>query len=136
MQFEINLVAVIVAALAGLVPGAIINSPVILGKTYLKEVKINDVELRKPAAAMAYALAAGILNALLMNIIFSSSLIFSPKNILEGFGYGVLLSIFAITASLLSVIFENRSWKWFGIVALIQALSFAFIGAVLALFMY
>lgn len=135
MQFEISWLGVIVAGLAAMVPGFIIYLPGVLGNVWKKQLGETPKSFYSPVKAIMLAFAASLSTALIINVVFTSSLILSPGNLIEGFMYGALLSIFAISASALSVFFDGQSWTWLGIAVLNHVLSYAVTGAVLAIFL-
>lgn len=118
-----------------MVPSALIFMPQLFGRVWAKEIGEDAKSLHTPYKALTLGLAASLLVALVMNVVFAGSLILAPANVGQGVVNGVMLSIFAVAASAMVVFYDNRSWKWFGLIALQQVMAHGTIGAVLAVFL-
>lgn len=132
MDFDINIVAGLVAGVAAMVPGAIIYSPSLpTGRQWMKEVKHKPGEGGGPAAAVGKMFATSLINGLVASLVIWTAGVDSFTNALL---LTLALGWFWVSASLMLVFFENRSWKWFGISALSHVSTAAVIGVVLGLF--
>jgi len=134
MNFDINWAAGLVAGVAAMIPGAIIYSPSVLGKRWMKEIGTSPEKVKNqgnPTAAVAKMFVTSLVNGLVASLVvwtagadtFAGALLIS-----------LALGWFWVSSSLMIVYFENRSWNWFGISALSHVLTAGVIGVVLGLF--
>lgn len=133
MNWDINVVAGLVAGVAAMIPGAIIYSPNVLGNAWMKEVKHKPGDGGSPSEAVAKMFVTSLVNGLIASLIVWSA----GAHNFAGAVKLTLLSVgwFWVSANLMLVFFENRSWRWFRITALSHVLTAAVIGIVLGLFL-
>lgn len=132
MEFDINIIAGLVAGVAAMVPGAIIYSPSLpTGKQWMKEVKHKPGQGGSPSAAIAKMFVTSLVNGLVASFVVFSA---GAASIGDALILSLALGWFWVSASLMLVFFENRSWKWLEISALSHILTAAVIGVVLGLF--
>jgi hypothetical protein len=132
MDFDINVVAGLVAGVAAMVPGAIIYSPSLpTGKQWMKEVKHKSGQGGSPTVAVSKMFLTSLINGLVASFVVWSAGV-------DTLGGALIISLalgwFWVSASLMLVFFENRSGKWFQISALSHITTAAVIGLVLGLF--
>lgn len=133
MSWDINVVAGLVAGVAAMVPGAIIYSPnTPTGRLWMKETNHKPGQGGSPTAAITKMFITSLLNGLAASLVVWSAGAHT-------FGQAFLLSLlvvgwFWVSASLMLVYFENRSWKLFQVNALSHVTTAAVIGVVLGLF--
>jgi hypothetical protein len=133
MTFEVSLLPAIVAGVFAMVPGSIIYMPSVLGKLWMKEVGIapKDMQGANAGKEMIYTLLTSIVTAIVLSVVIHA---FNADTVAESMLVALLASWFAIGASLLTVFFERKSWRLFGITALNTAITYLVIGFVLGLF--
>jgi|GEM_PF-1202348 len=137
MNWDINWVAGLVAGVVAMVPGAVIYSPGVLGKAWMREIDTSPEKMkasgaRSPAQAMSMMLVASLVNGLFVSLLANSA---GAKNVGDGVLVGLVVGWFWVSASLMLVFFENRSWKWFKISALSHILTAVVLGFVVGLFL-
>jgi hypothetical protein len=130
MNWDINVVAGLVAGVAAMVPGAVIYDPRVLGKAWMKETGHTPGQ-GSAATAVGKMFVTSLINGLVASLIVWSAGVDTFK---DAFYLSLLLGWFWVAANLMLVYFENRSWKWFQITALSHVLTAAVIGVVLGLF--
>jgi Protein of unknown function (DUF1761) len=131
MNFDINVGAGLLAGVAAMIPGSIIYSPnVPTGKRWMKEVNHKPGGGGSPAKAVGMMLIVSLINGLVASAIVSTA---GAETFAQIFGLTMLVGWFLVSASLMLVFFERRSWAWLGISALSHVLTFAVIGIVLGL---
>jgi hypothetical protein len=131
MNFDINWIAGLVAGVAAMAPGAIIYSPGVLGKQWMKEVNHKPGEGGSPQSAITKMLATSLVNGLVASAVVWSA---GADTFMAALLLSLALGWFWVSSSLMLVFFENRSWKWFQISALSHVLTAVVIGVVLGLF--
>ena len=136
MNWDVNLVAGLVAGVAAMVPGAVIYAPNVLGTRWMKEIGTSPEKMKaqggNPAKAMSMMLAVSLMNGLVASVAVSLA---GAATVKEAFDVAMILAWFWISASLMLVFFENRTWGWFWISALSHVITAAVIGVVLGLFL-
>ena len=134
---EVNMVAVIIAAVVNMGLGAFWYSMSGFGKTWMKLSGITkeDIEKAKNAGmAKSYALAA--LGSLVMAYVLAHIIGYAKgSTISEGIqgGFWVWLGFVAVVL-LGSVLWENKPWKLYAINAGYYLVSLMIMGAILAVF--
>jgi hypothetical protein len=135
MNWDINVVAGLVAGVAAMIPGWIIYAPGVLGKAWMKEIGTSPEKISaqgNPTAAVAKMFVTSLVNGLVASLIVWSA---GAHTFKDAFLLAFLATgWFWVSANLMLVFFENRSWKWFQITALSHACTAAVIGVVLGLF--
>ncbi len=132
MNWDINIVAGLVAGVAAMVPGAVIYDPHVLGKQWMKETGHTPGKGGSPAAAVSKMFVVSLINGLIASVVVKLA---GAKTVMDAFDVVMVLTWFWLSASLMLVFFEGRSWKWFQISALSHVLTGAVIGVVLGLFL-
>lgn len=132
MNWDINVVAGLVAGVAAMVPGAVIYSPGVLGNAWMKEINHKPGQGGSPTAAVSKMFVTSLINGLVASLVVWSAGA-------DTFADAVRLTLlfvgwFWVSASLMLVFFENRSWKWFRISVTSHIFTAAVIGIVLGLF--
>ncbi len=131
MDFDINIVAGLIAGVAAMIPGAVIYSPNVLGKQWMKAISHKPGQGGSPSAAVTKMLVTSLVNGLVASFVVWSAGA-------DTFGSALVIALalgwFWVASSLMLVFFENRGWKWFEISALSHILTAAVIGVVLGLF--
>lgn len=133
MEIHVYWIGAIVAGIVGMIPGAIIYAPSVLGKVWAKEVghKMGQGNSKDAQTAMVKMLISSIITGLFMSMVFWYV---RPNGIVDGAAAGIVLSWFPLGFATGAVFFEGKSWLWFKISALTQITTFAVMGAVLSLF--
>ena len=131
MNWDINWVAGLVAGVAAMVPGAVIYDPRVLGKQWMAET--GHVPGKASAAAsVGKMFVVSLLNGLFVSLVVNT---IGAKTVGDAVLVGLVLGWFWVSASLMLVFFENRSWKWFQISALSHVLTAVVLGVVVGLFL-
>ena len=131
MNWDINVVAGLVAGVAAMIPGAVIYAPSVLGKAWMKEINHKPGEGGSPAAAVSKMFVTSLVSGVVASLLVWSA---GANNMADAIYISLILGWFWVSASLMLVFFENRSWKWFQISALSHVLTALVIGVVLGLF--
>ena len=109
-EISINFLAVVAAAIANMVIGAIWYSPAVFGKMWMKSAGISqkDVEAQKKAMQKVYGFA--FVGALIMAYVFAIIInLTAATTVVEALQIGFLAWLgFVATVSLSSVLFEGR----------------------------
>jgi hypothetical protein len=131
MNWDINVVAGLVAGVAAMIPGAVIYAPSVLGNAWMKEINHKPGEGGSPAAAVSKMFVTSLINGVVASLLVWSA---GANSMADAIYISLILGWFWVSASLMLVFFENRSWKWFQISALSHVLTALVIGVVLGLF--
>lgn len=131
---SINFLAVIGAALASFILGAIWYSTPIFGKIWQKELGFTDEYLKQGNMGVIFGISfiMMLLMALGLAIIFS---FIGSENLcwLKGLLWGLLFgALFAGTSSAINYLYQRRSFKLWAIDAFYQILMAGIMGIVLA----
>lgn len=128
--FQLNYLAILVSAILYLGIAALWYSPLVLGRTWMKENRFNDEELEKKGMlpALGYAFLAAVI------LSFGLALVIHMANIESWFG-GALVGLFAsllisVPAALPVYVFEGRSIRLFIINEGMPVLAMVIMGAV------
>lgn len=128
---EINVWAVLVAALSGFVLGGLWYSPLLFGKAWQREVGLSDEQLAK--GSMALIFGTTFVLCVVASAVFAMFLGPRPSLAL-GVGAGFAAGLCWVSASFgINYLFEHKSLKLFLINAGYHTLQFTLIGLVLAL---
>ena len=127
---NINLWAVLIAAITKVIIGSFWYSPLILGKSWMQENGLTEEDFKKghPIWLMAlFSLFFAFVAALAMAFFVTPQ-----SNILSGAGLGAIVSIFWISASKANTtVYENYSLKHYLIHAGYDICSYTAMGAIL-----
>ncbi len=130
MNFDINVIAGLVAGVAAMVPGSVIYTPsTATGKLWMKEVKTKSKY--SPMQAMVMMLVSSLITGLIASVFVSTS---GAGSVVDAVDVCLLLAWLPISVNLAQTFFEGRSWALAGVGVLNQVLTFAAIGVVLGLF--
>lgn len=136
MDFSINVVAGLVAGVAAMVPGAVIYAPSVLGRRWMKEIGKSEKEMKDaggtPVKAVSQMFVVSLINGLVASLIVST---IHATKMMETVDVALLLGWFWVSANLMLVFFEGRSWMWLKITTLAHVLTAVVIGVVLGLFL-
>ncbi len=134
MNFDINVAAGLAAGVAAMVPGSIIYMPAVLGRRWMKEIGMTEKEMKEgnPGQAIAMMLVTSLINGVVASVIVATM---GAETVLQALEVCMMLAWFWVSASLMLVFFERRSWALFGINSLSHVTTFAVIGIVLGLFL-
>lgn len=106
---SVNYVSVLVAAVAGFAVGGLWYSPVLLGKEWLKEMKLSQEDIKKQGHSSLYmnAFIQGLITALFLAIFFQA---LGVKNGVMGAYVGLFICIgFVATSLATNYFFEGKS---------------------------
>ena len=130
MLGSINLLAVIVAVLAGTAVGAFWYSPFILGKQWIAEMGKQPEEMGDPKKAMIMSTFNTLLVAICLSLMLGWS---GHQSLLSGAAFGAFIWLgFVATSQVLGVFFQGDSWKFFWINTGNQLLTYIVMGAILS----
>ena len=126
---NINVVAVLVAAVLPFAIGFLWYGKPLFGKAWQKEVGLSDKDLK--GADMSQTFSISLLSNVIMAITLSAvfnAIVLNP-NPLEGFLTGLVLGVgIAAPALLVNYLFAQRSYKHWAIDAGYMVVNLAFIG--------
>ncbi len=130
MDWDVNVVAGLVAGVAAMVPGAVIYDPRVLGKRWMKEINHKPGDGGSPAKAVSQMFVVSLINGVVASAVLGLT---DFSGVGDALAVVTLLTWFWLSANLMLVFFEGRSWAWFKITALAHILTGAVIGVVLGL---
>ena len=130
--YELNWLAVLVAACVGMLVNAAWYSDALFGKTWMKSVGLKKKDVEKPGVELTLVIAfitliiASATTAVLLNVL-------DITGALNGVLFGVLAGFgLIVTTSGMHKLFEQRPFSHFAITAVGDLLTMAAIGAILA----
>jgi hypothetical protein len=128
---EVNVLAVIAAAVATFILGGLWYSPALFGKAWQREAGVSDEQLRTSNKGLIFGVA--FLLSLIAAYVFA--LFLGPRPPVSlGLGAGFSAGLCWVAASFgISYLFERRSFKLFLINGGYHTLQFTIIGLLLAL---
>ena len=136
MDFNINVVAGLVAGVAAMVPGAVIYAPGVFGRRWMKEIGKTEKQMKEaggtPTKAVSQMFVVSLINGLVASLVVST---IHATTVMQAVDVTLLLGWFWVSANLMLVFFEGRSWMWLKITALAHVLTALVIGVVLGLFL-
>lgn len=132
MVWDVDVVAGLVAGVAAMVPGAVIYDPRVLGTAWMKETGHKPSDKSMASVAVAKMFVTSLINGLIGSVLINLS---GAATVSEALAVMMIVAWFWLSASLMLVYFEGRSWRWFQISALSHILTAAVIGVVLGLFL-
>ena len=134
MIMGVNLLAVLIAALASIVLGAIWYSMPVFGKAWLKSIGKTKKDLKKMKKTAGRAYGVMIITALVMASVLAYVVAFTQASTLvEGASIGFWMWLgFIATTMIGAVTWEGKPFKWYLIGAGYQLISLAVMGAILA----
>jgi len=130
-MFEVNWIAVVVAAVACFVLGGLWYSPVLFGKAWQHETGLTDEKLKSGNMVMIFGVS--LVLSLLAAWNFANFL--GPRpSVAFGAGVGFSAGLLWVAGSFgINYLFERKSFKLFAINGGFHTLQFAIIGLVLSL---
>lgn len=127
---QINYVAVIVSALLSFVIGWIWYSPIMFGKTWMKENGFKEEDLKKVNMVKIYSTSFVLALVIAFNL---AAFIGSNADLLFGLSAGAAVGIGWVAASFgITYLFEQKSIQLFLINAGYQAVTYIVMGGLLA----
>lgn len=128
---EVNLLAVLVAAVASFVLGGLWYSPLLFAKVWQREAGVSDAQLQNANMALIFGLAFVL--SLIAAFVFA--LFLGPRPPLAlGLGAGASAGLCWVASSFgINYLFERKSFKLFLINGGYHTLQFTLIGLILAL---
>lgn len=136
----VNYLAVLLSAIAAMVLGFLWYSMALFGKPWMKEVGLTEEKVKAHQKKMGPMYALMMVSALVMAFILSHVVEFSHSyfpeytKLMSGLFSGFWMWLgFVATYALSMVIFEGRSWKWFGISAGYYLVSLLIMGLIFGL---
>ncbi len=128
---EVNLLAVLVAAVASFVLGGLWYSPMLFAKVWQREAGVSDAQLQNANMGLIFGLAF----VLSLVAAFVFALFLGPRPPLAlGLGAGASAGLCWVASSFgINYLFERKSFKLFLINGGYHTLQFTLIGLILAL---
>lgn len=131
VAFDVNWLAVIVAALADMAIGSLWYSPLLFGNSWMKAMGKRKEDLGDPTGAMMVAIPSALVTALVLAVVLNS---LAVTTLLAGAGVAILLWLgLVLTGIALKVAFENESRTVAGLFAAYRLTSLIVAGAILGL---
>lgn len=132
-MIELNYSAIIVAALASMVIGALWYSPLLFGKAWMKLSGLTKAKLRKMKKKAGPSYVVGLLASLVMAYVLANFLNFMRVSTLEGAAQvGLWLWLgFVATTMLGMVLWEGRPVKLYVLNAAYQLVSIVVMAVIL-----
>ncbi|MBI4019754.1 MAG: DUF1761 domain-containing protein [Candidatus Aenigmarchaeota archaeon] len=129
---DVNLVAVVVAAVLNIVIGMLWYSPLLFGRKWLSAMGLKKGEMKKEGMAKVHVLM--FIAALIMSYVLATFIDFTAATTaMQGVATGFWVWIGFVATTLLPVyIFENRPKQLYGIYAAYQLVFLLVAGAMLA----
>ena len=132
---DVNYVAVLAAAIASFVIGAVWYSPMLFGKMWMKLSNVSDKEMKKAKEkGMTKNFAVQFLASLVMAYVLAHFVQYTQSStITEGMltGFWIWLGFIA-TVMIGMVLWEGKPWKLYFIKAGHELVALAVMGAILA----
>jgi hypothetical protein len=140
LQVQINLLAILVAAIANMVLGSLWYSPIMFGKKWMAEAGLTPEKL-EAAKAKGMGRTYGIMaiSTLIMSYVLSNTLVFASTYLSDsGISAGLQAGFwnwlgFVAPVSLSAVLWDGKSWTYWFITAGYYLVSLILMGVILAL---
>jgi len=135
VQVEVNLMAVIVATIVNIALGFAWYSKSLFGKQWMAELGLTEASLQANKQAMGKTYALMTLASLVMAYVLAHVIAaFQAETLMEGIqgGFWIWLGFIATTA-LNGVLWEKKSWNFYGITAGYYLVSLCLMGVILTL---
>ena len=131
MKLEhVHLLPIVAAALSTFLLGGLWYSPLLFGKTWLRENKFTDADANQISKARAFGGSAVF--ALIMSANLAMFLADEKTTLVWGICAGALAGVGWVAAAIAIIgLFENKSWTYIGINAGYQIVAFIVMGAIL-----
>ncbi|MCF8242795.1 MAG: DUF1761 domain-containing protein [Melioribacteraceae bacterium] len=129
MEFQINFLAVIAAAVSSFLIGALWYSPVLFGNAWMQENGFKDEDLKNANMAKIFGSAFILSFIIALNL---AAFLGAESDVMFGVFAGAAAGIGWVAASLgILYLFERKSLKLFFINAGYHAVTFTIMGAIL-----
>jgi hypothetical protein len=132
---DVNLMAVIIATIANIALGFAWYSKALFGKQWMRELGLSEASMKANKEGMNKTYALMTLASLVMAYVLAHVIsVFDAQTVFEGIqgGFWVWLGFIATTA-LNGVLWEKKSWNFYGITAGYYLVSLCLMGAILTL---
>lgn len=129
---ELNLVAVLVAALAAFATGAIYYADAVMGKTWMKEVGLTkkDTDNSNMPRVMGLSFTATVISAVAVGVLVQ---VLDLTTALQGASFGIMIAVGLLaTNKLMMAQFEQRSLKYSVVCLGGDVIALGIMGAILA----
>lgn len=127
---QLNIAAIVVAALSTFVIGGLWYSPLLFGHAWMRENKFTDADVARGSKVRAFGGSAVL--ALIMAVNLAFFLADAKTTVTWGMTAGALAGVGWAAASLAIVaLFEQKSWAYIAINAGYLIVSFVVMGAIL-----
>ncbi|MEX2541551.1 MAG: DUF1761 domain-containing protein [Trueperaceae bacterium] len=133
LDFDVNWLAVISAAVADMILGSLWYSPVLFGKQWMKAIGKKPEELGSPTNAMIVATIVSLIFAFVLAVVLVS---LQVTTLVGGAGVGLLLWFgFVLTNVALGLAFEGGNRTVGGLFLSYRLVAFLLAGAILGLWL-
>lgn len=137
LPVTVNYLAVLVAALAGMVIGSLWYSPLLFGNTWIKLMGWKESEMKEKSKGAAGAMVGMFIGTLVTAYVFAH---FTEYLALTTVQEGIQIAFwiwlgFVVPVCMSAVLFEGKAWKLFFINVFYYLVSFAAMGAILSVWM-
>ena len=106
---DINILAVLVAAVANMIVGALWYSPVLFGNYWMQLSKIKDVDAKEGQKAMGLMVIPAVIMAFVLAILLNT---FNVTEVDQALEMGFLLWLgFVATTNVTNVLFERKPYQ-------------------------
>jgi hypothetical protein len=126
---QINLFAVLAAALSTFAIGGLWYSPVLFYKPWLRANGFSEADVQKGSAALIFALA--FVFSLVMSANLAALLAAPDTTMAWGIGAGALAAVWVVLGMAVVALFERRPWSYILINGGYWVVSFLVMGAIL-----
>ena len=134
---SINNLAVLVAAIAGMVIGSLWYSPLLFGNMWIKLLGWKESEIKSKSKGVAGSMGVMFIGTLVSAYVFAHLVEYlSLHTAWEGIQTAFWLWVgFVVPVCISAVLFEGKPWKLFFINVFYYLVSFATMGAILSVWM-
>lgn len=134
LTVSVNLVAVLVAALAAMVIGSVWYSPLLFVKVWMKELGMTEKDCESGKKDMPKAMAGQFIASLVTAYVLAHFVAYTGSTTPSAgahTGFWIWLGFLA-TGTASAVFFERKSWTYFAITAGCGLVTLLIMGAILA----
>jgi hypothetical protein len=110
----LNLWAILVGMVVGMIVGSLWYSPVLFGNVWMKLISKKKEDMVSATGPMIGAVLISLVNSFLLAVLLQWT---NAQSVGDGLGVGLLLSLIVITATTINYLFEGRAMKLMGIQA-------------------
>ena len=138
MQYQINLIQCLIAAITSMAVGFLWYSPILLGKPWMKEMGLTADKLKSKQKEMGKLYGLSFIIALITAYLLSYVMLLSESDfgsiITNGITTAILMWLgFIMPVQLTDQIFGSKNWKLFMINTGYQLVSLIMMGIVIAI---